>query len=123
VVLAQQTKAQHRMPPARRPSLQIKGRLPFHGQGLWIQGFECLSCAQELNPDLLLGTTMNPCAQVVASKLSRPMVSYFPAGPLEPFMTSLWRGSNRRAFIPNPISYFPQMGLRTESQHLVGPLL
>lgn len=74
---------------------------------------------QGLHADLLLASSMYPCTQVIASKLDRPFVNYFPAGSLEPMMTSLWPGSNRRLFLPNPLSYFPQHGVSVTSQRLV----
>ena len=36
-------------------------------------------------------------------------------------MTSLWRGSNREALYPNPLSYYPQLGLSITSQRMVMP--
>lgn len=75
--------------------------------------------AQDSRPQRLLGTTFYTCTLILASKLDVPLVSYFPAGPFEPFFTTLWRGSNRRAFLPNPLSYFPQQDMCTTTQHMV----
>jgi hypothetical protein len=74
---------------------------------------------QDLHADVLLASSMYSCTQVLASRLDKPFVNYFPAGAIEPFMTSLWPGSNRRLFLSNPLSYFPQMDLSVTSQHLV----
>ena len=75
---------------------------------------------QGFKPDILLASTFFPCTQILASKLDTPIVNYFPTGPFDPFFTSLWRGSNRRGFLPNPLSYNPQIDMETTSQHMVG---
>ena len=74
---------------------------------------------QAMKPDLLLGIHINPCTQVLASRLNIPFVSLLLAAPIEPLLTSLWPGSNRRAFLPNPLSYYPQLGMQIASQHMV----
>ena len=76
-------------------------------------------CEQELKPDLLLGTSFFPTVQVLAKRLNISFVDYFPAGAIEPFFTTLWRGSNRRAFLPNPLAYHPQMDMHVTSQYMV----
>lgn len=58
----------------------------------------------------------------MASKLDVPFVNFWLFGPIEPFATSVWRGSNRNAFAPNPIAYFPQKGTGIETQHMVSAL-
>ena len=68
----------------------------------------------------MVATTMNLCAQVLASKLDKNFINYFPAGPIDPFFTTIYPDSNRRAFMPNPLSYNPQGGSVTTSQHMVG---
>ena len=75
---------------------------------------------QDLKPDLILGTFMYPAVPILASRRNLPFINYFPAGAIEPFFTTLWRGSGRRVFLPNPLSYHPQMDLHVTSQHLVG---
>ncbi len=57
--------------------------------------------------------------QILAAKLDLPFVNFWLAGPIEPYATSLWRGSNRRAFTPNPLAYFPQMETGIQTQHMV----
>ena len=74
---------------------------------------------QAFKPDIMLATTMFPAVPVLASRLNISFVNYFPAGAIEPFFTTLYRGSNRRAFLPNPLSYMPQVDLPVTSQHLV----
>ena len=77
-------------------------------------------CArQEFAPDLMLGEAFFSCSALLASRLDIQWVSYFPAAPMEPFLTSVWPGSNRRAFTPNPLSYYPQMSMTTTSQFMV----
>ncbi len=67
----------------------------------------------------MLATTMFPAVPILASRLNISFVNYFPAGAIEPFFTTLYRGSNRRAFLPNPLSYMPQVDLHVTSQHMV----
>ncbi len=57
--------------------------------------------------------------QVLASRLDVPFLNFWLAAPIEPFATSLWRGSNRNAFTPNPLAYFPQMETDIQTQHMV----
>lgn len=59
-------------------------------------------------------------AQVMASKLDVPFVNFQMYAPVEPFQTSSWRGSNRNAFNPNPLAYFPQKDSGIETQQMVG---
>lgn len=59
-------------------------------------------------------------AQVMASKLDVPFVNFQMYAPVEPFQTSSWRGSNRNAFNPNPLAYFPQKDSGIETQKMVG---
>ncbi|BDA49333.1 UDP-glucuronosyltransferase 2A1 [Coccomyxa sp. Obi] len=73
---------------------------------------------KEYNPELLLAETLSPCAQIMASKLDVPFVNFWLFGPVEPFATSIWRRSNRNAFAPNPIAYFPQKGTEIETQYM-----
>ena len=77
---------------------------------------------QAIKPDLVLASTMYPCTQILASKLDAPIINYFPTGPFDPFFTTLWRGSNRRGFLPNPLSYNPQVDMEITSQHMVSAL-
>ncbi len=74
---------------------------------------------QEFQTDVIVATTMNLCAQVLASKLDKSFINYFPAGPIDPFFTSIYPDSNRRAFMPNPLSYNPQGGSVGVTQHMV----
>ncbi len=74
---------------------------------------------QDFGAELLLGTSMFPCVNILASRLDLPFVNYFGASPIEPFLTSLWRGSNRRFFTSNPLSYVPQMEQDFTTQYLV----
>ena len=78
---------------------------------------------QEFQADLMVATTFNPCAQVLASKLDKPFINYFPAGPIDPMLTSIFPSSNRRALAPNPLSYVPQAGHTAATQHMVRMLL
>lgn len=59
------------------------------------------------------------CAQILASKLDVQFVNFWLHGPVEPFATSLYRRSNRNAFAPNPLAYFPQKETGIETQHMV----
>jgi hypothetical protein len=59
-------------------------------------------------------------AQVMASKLDVPFVNFQMYAPVEPFQTSSWRGSNRNAFNPNPLAYFPQKDSGIETHLMVG---
>ena len=68
----------------------------------------------------MVATSMNPCAQVLASKLDKSFINYFPAGPIDPFFTTIYPNSNRRAFLPNPLSYTPQGRSVVSTQHMVG---
>ena len=68
----------------------------------------------------MVATSMNLCTQVLASKLDKGFINYFPAGPFDPFFTTIYPNSNRRAFMPNPLSYNPQAGSVVASQHMVG---
>ena len=77
------------------------------------------STAQEFGAELLVGTSMFPCLQILSSKLDLPFVNFIPAGPIDPLFNFLWRGTNHRAALPNPLSYLPQSGLPVASQHLV----
>lgn len=74
---------------------------------------------QEFQADILVATSMNACTQILASKLDKSFVNYFPAGPIDPFFTAIYPRSNRRAFLPNPLSYVPQAGDVTTSQYMV----
>ena len=55
----------------------------------------------------------------MASKLDVPFVNFWLHGPVEPFATSLYRRSNRNAFAPNPVAYFPQKETGIETQYMV----
>ena len=74
---------------------------------------------QGFEPELLLGPSTFPCLQVLGSKLDLPVVNFIPAGPIDPVFSLLWRGTNHRAAVPNPLSYLPQVGMSVASQHLV----
>ena len=77
-------------------------------------------CArQEFAPDLMLGEAFFSCSALLASRLDIQWVSYFPAAPMEPFLTSVWPGSNRIAFTTHPLRYSPQMSMTTTSQFMV----
>lgn len=74
---------------------------------------------QEFKPDLILGEMFYPCTALIAWKLSVPWVNYWAVAALEPYLTSLWPESPRRLFVPNPISYFPQIRMKTNTQLMV----
>ena len=74
---------------------------------------------QDLKPNLLIGFHVLPCLPILASKLDLQYVSISPAGPLDPLLTTLYSNSHRRMFLPAPLSYLPQMGMRVTSQHMV----
>ncbi|EIE24827.1 UDP-Glycosyltransferase/glycogen phosphorylase [Coccomyxa subellipsoidea C-169] len=76
---------------------------------------------KDYNPELLLAETLSPCAQVLASKLDVPFVNFQMYAPIESVQTSAWRGSNRNAFTPNPLAYFPQKDSGIETQHMSFP--
>lgn len=78
---------------------------------------------QEFQADILVATSMNTCTQILASKLDKSFVNYFPAGPIDPFFTAIYPRSNRRAFVPNPLSYVPQAGEVVTSQYMVRNLM
>lgn len=59
------------------------------------------------------------CAQILASKLDAQLMNFWLAAPFEPFSTTLWRGSNRRMFTPNPLAYYPQMETDIQTQYMV----
>ena len=67
----------------------------------------------------MLAEAFYPCTPLLASRLELPWVGYFAAAPIEPYMTAIWPESPRRHFVPNPLSYFPQMGQSTTSQFMV----
>ena len=67
----------------------------------------------------MLAEAFSPCPAMLASKLDLPWVNYWPAAPVEPFMSSLWSGANRQMFQPNPLSYYPQFFMRTTTQRMV----
>ena len=68
---------------------------------------------------MMLAEAFYSCTAILASRLDVPWVNYFPAAPLEPYLTSIWAGSSRRAFVPNPLSYFPQTSMSTTTQFMV----
>ena len=63
------------------------------------------------------------CTQVLASKLDKPFVNYIPHGPSDPLLTTLYPNSNRRTFIPLPLSYLPLGSTVNNNQHLVSSQL
>ena len=69
----------------------------------------------------MLGESFYPCTPLLASRLDLSWVGYFAAAPIEPYMTAIWPECPRRHFVPNPLSYFPQMGQSTTSQFMVRP--
>lgn len=78
---------------------------------------------QEYEADVMIAEMFEPCSALLAHTLNLPWINHWPVSPMEPFATSLWPGSNRRLFQPNPLSYYPQF--RSESsgpttQHMVG---
>ncbi|CAL8464217.1 g3752 [Coccomyxa elongata] len=80
-----------------------------------------LAQIQEFSAELIFGTSFFACTHTLASRLDVPIVNFLPAAPIEPFLTSLWRGSNRRLFTSNPLSYVPQMELVFTTQYLSFP--
>ena len=74
---------------------------------------------QAFKADVLLGENLYPCSALLAHKLELPWVNYWAPAPLEPDLTSLWSGANRRLFQPNPLSYLPQSWMRTTTQSMV----
>ncbi len=68
---------------------------------------------------MMLAEAFYSCTGILASRLDLPWVNYFPAAPLEPYLTSIWPSSPRRAFVPNPLSYFPQNTMSTTTQFMV----
>lgn len=72
-----------------------------------------------MKPDLIIGFHLLPCLAVLASKLDLPFVSVSPVGPQDPMFTSPYSNSNRRLFMPAPLSYLPQMGMRATTQDMV----
>ena len=67
----------------------------------------------------MLAEAFSPCPALLASKLDLPWVDFWPAAPVEPFMSSLWPGANRQMFQPNPLSYYPQFFMRSTTQRMV----
>ncbi|BDA49336.1 UDP-glucuronosyltransferase 2A1 [Coccomyxa sp. Obi] len=80
-----------------------------------------LAQIQALGAELIFGTSFFPCTGTLAYRLDVPIVNFLPAAPIEPYFTSLWRGSNRRLFSSNPLSYVPQMELDFTTQYLSFP--
>ena len=78
-----------------------------------------LQCLQAFGADVMLAEAFSPCPALLASRLDLPWVNYWPAAPLEPFMSSLWSGANRQMFQPNPLSYYPQLFMRSTTQRMV----
>ena len=74
---------------------------------------------QAFKADVLLAENLYPCSALLAHKLALPWVNYWAPAPLEPDLTSLWSGANRRLFQPNPLSYLPQSWMRTTTQRMV----
>ena len=74
---------------------------------------------QAFKADVLLAENLYPCSALLAHKLELPWVNYWAPAPLEPDLTSLWSGANRRLFQPNPLSYLPQSWMRTTTQRMV----
>ena len=70
----------------------------------------------------MLGEVFYSCTSILASRMDLQWVSYFAAAPLEPYLTSIWPGSARRAFTPNPLSFFPQISMSSTTQFMVSPL-
>ena len=67
----------------------------------------------------MLAENLYPCSALLAHKLELPWVNYWAPAPLEPDLTSLWSGANRRLYQPNPLSYLPQSWMRTTTQRMV----
>ncbi|BDA49332.1 UDP-glucuronosyltransferase 2A1 [Coccomyxa sp. Obi] len=86
-----------------------------------MQNASVIAQIKDLAPEVLVGTSMYPCLQVLSSKLELPFVNFLPAGPIDPMFDNIWRGANYRAPLPNPLSYLPQMGMPAASQHLSFP--
>lgn len=59
---------------------------------------------------------------MLAARLDIPWINYWGAAAVEPHLTSLWRESSRRLFVPNPISYLPQLEMRVTTQIMVSVL-
>ena len=81
-----------------------------------------LALSQDFDADLMLGEVFYSCTSILASRMDLQWVSYFAAAPLEPYLTSIWPGSARRAFTPNPLSFFPQISMSSTTQFMVGSL-
>lgn len=68
---------------------------------------------------MMLAENFTPCTALLANRPDLAWVNYWLGAPVEPMMTSLWAGSNRRLFQPNPLSYLPQVSLQSTTQHMV----
>ena len=67
----------------------------------------------------MLGYTYVLCTRVLAAKLDIALIDYSPLAPLDPLHTSIYSMSNRRTFLPNPLSYVPQACTGNTSQRMV----
>ena len=60
---------------------------------------------------MLLADLFFPCSAVLSQRLGGvPQVALHSAAPLLPFQNTWWAGSGRRAWLPAPLAYVPQMG-------------
>ena len=69
---------------------------------------------QDFNADVMLAEMLFFCTPILASKLDKPWINFFPAAPIEPLTTFLYH-----LFLPNPISHNPQSYSQITTQRMV----
>ena len=67
---------------------------------------------------MMLGESINPCTALLASVLNKSWVNYWPIALWEPILSHQW-GITNQLHLPNPLSYLPQMSMRTSTQYMV----
>ncbi|CAL5228007.1 g11062 [Coccomyxa viridis] len=83
-----------------------------------IDNYIVMGRLQAFQADLMLGYTYVLCTRVLAAKLDIALIDYSPLAPLDPLHTSIYSMSNRRTFLPNPLSYVPQACTGNTSQRM-----
>lgn len=68
----------------------------------------------------MVANILNFCAQVLTSKLDKAFINFMPDVPHDPILTSMYPNSNRRMFVPTPLSFVPLARAGNYNQTMVG---
>ena len=74
---------------------------------------------QAFDADVLVGEPPHLCIQVLASKLDKVFIGFWPMGPQDRLITSIYPKSGQGAFLPNPLAYVPQADAGIVTQRMV----